>query len=140
MWEYFVVEGFNVVDTVQIINTRDSVGNDWKIYLTQKERYINPIEHKPFTQTFDFTIDTPARLILGPSGELRNVLVYRFDTQKGEHWVMFDNNAPPGGFRYELARVKDIYEDTLFDSRTTFVDMHYYLAQDSADTSGLSQK
>lgn len=141
MWEYWFYDGITL-DTTQIINIKDSASADGKIHLTQIRQFINPIEHNPYLDSLKYTIDTTAGEVFGrPAAfeELHNVLVYRFDVQPGDIWVMYDNNAPPGGFRYEMARVVEVYESVLFGTNRTFMAMHYYLAQDSTDTLGLTR-
>jgi len=130
MWEYWVYDGITL-DTAQIINVRDSVSLDGRIHLTQRHRFINPTMSEYFAL---YTIDTAAGEVFGPSGELWDVLIYRFDVQRGDQWVM----AERGG-AYEMARAGDVYEDMVFGRNTTFVQMQYYGAADSADTNGLAR-
>lgn len=136
MWEYRFWDGI-IVDTSQIINISDSVSTDGKIHLTQIRRFINPIDHNPYLDSLNYTIDTATGEVFGrlPAfEELRNVLVYKFDVEPGDQWVM----DTLGG--YEIARVTDIYDGVLFEMNTTFIQMHYYgAAADSADTAGLDR-
>ncbi|MGA9364302.1 MAG: T9SS type A sorting domain-containing protein [Bacteroidota bacterium] len=131
MWEYLVYDGIRV-DTAQNFNTKDSVSVDGKIHLTQQFRFIKPVTVGSFSE---YTLDTLTAEVIGPSGELGCVSVYRFNAQPGDQWVMKAYKS--GG--YEMARVKEIYEGVLFGANTTFMQIRYYLAQDSSDTIGLSR-
>ncbi len=131
MWEYYVIEGISVVDTFQIINIRDSVMANGKIYLTQNERFINPTSFNPV----HYIIDTAAQEVSGFNNFGDNIILYKFYAQQGDQWVMFPYII--GG--YEMARVNGIYQDILFGINTTFMDVYYYGAADSTDTTGLDR-
>lgn len=140
MWEYYVVEGINTVtDTAQIINVRDSLAADGTIHLTQHFRFINPVVHDPFIHVYEHRIDTVNGEVIGPSGELRDVPIYHFNVQQGDQWVMYDHNGPPGAFTYEMARVIETYDGIAFGHNTSFIEMRYYVAPDSTDTTGLDR-
>jgi hypothetical protein len=44
-----------------------------------------------------------------------------------------------GGFEFEIARVKNIFEDINFGHSSTHMEMNYYAAEDSTDTIGLDR-
>lgn len=136
LWEYRVSDGLTV-DTVQIINIKDSVSADGKIHLTQLHRFIYPIMYDPFRDFVEYTIDTVAQVVFGPLDPIPsiNVPIFRFNAQQGDKWVMYAHLG--GGF--EMARVRGVYDGILFDRTTTFMEMLYYGVADSADTLGLSR-
>jgi hypothetical protein len=136
MWEYWVIEGQTVVDTFQVINISDSVLPDGKIYLTQHERFINPI-HTEFY--WNYTIDTTAQEVYGYNGIVDNVILYKFYAQQGDQWVMYIYQDSTTVYGYEIARVKAVYQDKLFGITTTFMEMNYFGAADSTDTTGLDR-
>ncbi len=134
MWEYYVIEEISLVDTFQIFNIKDSVDENGIIHLTQYSRYINPIE--PFTYN-KFYIDTVNQFVYGNymGFGFDSVLIYKFNAKSGDQWVMMA--FPNGGG--EMARVTAIYQDNIFGINTTFMDMHYYGAADTTDTTGLDR-
>ncbi len=131
MWEYYVIEEFSVVDTFQIFNIKDSVDENSIIHLTQYSRYINPI------QSFyeKFYIDTVNQFVYGNSFNLDSVLIYKLNAKQGEQWVMMAYHNGGG----EMARVNSIYQGNLFGINTTFMDITYFGAADTTDTTGLER-
>jgi hypothetical protein len=139
MWEYWAVEG-PYLDTAQIINVKDSVLADGKIRLRQYNRLISPVRDEFYN---DYVIDTANTIVFQPfvTGDpprSTNVPIYKFNAQQGDQWVVYDYSTV-GGQGYEMARVKEIFEGIIFGRSTTFMVMHYFLAQDSTDTSGLDR-
>jgi len=138
MWEYYVVEDGVLVDTMQIINEKDSLLPDGTIYLTQRDlRFINPTNEGLIQ---NYIIDTSAQTVFGEHiGSIGIVKIYDFKSKANDQWVMFiyqDSNTVYG---YEMARVLNIYQDTLFGFQTTLMDMGYFYAFDSTDTTGLDR-
>lgn len=136
MWEYWVDDGVGG-DTIQIFNVKDSVLRDGKILLTQQRRFINPVMYEYFpTYAIDTADAEVFQLFVSDPPRSTNVPVHKFNIQQGDQWVLYAYQE--GG--YEMARVKDVYEDMVFDKITTFIQMHYYGAADSTDTLGLSRE
>jgi hypothetical protein len=137
MWEYYVVEEGVVFDTMQIINDKDSLLPDGTIYLSQRERFINPTTNG-LIQTY--IIDTSAQTVFGDHiGSIGEVKMYDFKSKANEQWVMFIYQDTITVYAYEMARVRSISQDTVFGFPTTRMSMRYYYAFDSTDTSGLSR-
>ncbi|MDL1878791.1 hypothetical protein FBQ85_27045 [Cytophagia bacterium CHB2] len=115
MWEYRAFGAYPFA-IAQIINVKDSVSADGKIHLTQLHRFIYPVccEDVMF---FPYVIDTAAAEVIGPSDELRNVPVYKFNVEEGDQWLL----TPRG----ETATVMGIKEGSLFDRNTTFMEIRY---------------
>ncbi len=136
MWEYLYFElGTPYVDTVQNFTISDSTDSQGNNYLTQYARSINPFGGPYlFLDTSYFTIDSSFN-VFGPYFyNYHNLLIYKLNANQGDQWVMEGDSG-----YYELARVKDKWNETLFDRETTFMRMHYYLAFDSTDTTGLDR-
>jgi len=129
MWEYFWVEP-GYPDTLQSFMFQDSVGIDGRIYATKDSRFINPVMH---FWTDRYVIDTTLKQVWGDLGYGFGVL-YKLDARQGDQWVMIDHG---GG--YEICRVVNVRQATLFGIPTIIKDYRYFLALDSTDTSGLSR-
>src|SRR5690606_31321147 len=139
MWEYYVVENLTVVDTFQIFNEKDSILSDGTIYLTQRERFINPTNEGVIQ---NYLIDTSSQKVYGYKiflDSLESYLLYDFKAIQGEQWVIFNYNFGGGSWDYEMARVRSIYQDINYGYNTTHMEMHYYLSEDSTDTTGLER-
>ena len=135
MWEYLYFEyGTTDVDTIQnftISNTTDAHGI---IHLTQFARRINPIQ-RPYLlyDTTRYWIDTINNFVWGKISEAGDsLLIYKLNANKGDKWIFIK-----GGF-YGMARVEDKWIDMLFGKETTFMKIHYYVAEDSTDTLGIN--
>src|SRR3990172_9155197 len=115
MWEYVTYLTPSISDTAQIINIKDSVSADGRIHLTQQHRFINPVRDEYFST---YTIDTTAGEIFGRSGELQNVLIFRFNVQEGDEWLM-----DPRG---EMATVMSINKGTIFGITSTVMEIRYH--------------
>ena len=134
MWEYVYFEfGTSDVYTVQNSTIFDSIDSQGLIHITQFARRINPIQ--PPLILYDTTrywIDTVNNYVYGRVFETDSLLAYKLNAQKGDQWIYIK-----GGF-YGIARVEDKWEDILFEKETTFMRVHYYVAEDSTDTLGIN--
>lgn len=143
MWEYIVYHAPGVTDTAQVLNIKDTVVSDGTIALTQYRRFIDPVVHDPYLDSLRYRVDTlnsqVFQLHVTDPKRDPNLPLYTFNIQPGDQWVLYDYSKI-GGVGYEVARVKDIYEGLLFGKSTSFVQFHYYLAQDSTDTLGLDRE
>jgi|SRR5690606_372268 len=138
MWEYYVVEDGVLKDTLQIINEKDSLLPDGTIYLTQRTRFINPTNEGLIE---NYLIDTSKQKVFGYNyflDSLESYLLYDFNAKQGEQWIIYNYNLG-GGFEFEIARVKNIFEDINFGHSSTHMEMNYYAAEDSTDTIGLDR-
>lgn len=145
MWEYFLYEpGYH--DTLQNFNIKDSVDTEGTIFVTQSARRINPIQPPYlFLDTAYYTIDSSYNvyghyLQGGPGAE--NLLVYKLDAKQGDQWVVQIHQDSINIYGYEMARVREVWEDELFFGSgvyTIFKAYAYFYAQDSTDTLGLGR-
>ncbi len=142
MWEYFW-DDFQYPDTVQNFNIHDSVDSGGNNYLTQFGRRINPIEWAVlFPDTGYYKIDTNFNVFGpymqgGPGAE--NLLIYKLNANLGDQWVLYTHQDSTTIYGYEMARVREVWEDVLFGKQVTFKYIHYYFADESTDTLGLGR-
>jgi hypothetical protein len=141
MWEYFYFEfGTSDVDTVQNFIVSDSIDSKGIIHITQKARRINP-DARPLIlwDSVQYWIDTVNNFVYGRGSEIGfdSLLVYKLDASQGEQWVM--EIHPGTGYIYEMARVINKGEGTIFGKETTIMQIEYYLAPDTSDTTGLGR-
>src|SRR5690606_33857029 len=139
MWEYYVLEEGVIVDTMQIINEKDSLLPDGTIYLTQRDViFLNPTNEGLIQ---NYLVDTSNQKVYGYNyfiDSLESYLLNDFEAKQGDQWLIYNYNFG-GGFDYEMARVRSIYQDINFGYNTTHMEMHYYLSEDSTDTTGLER-
>lgn len=127
MWEYYAF-GDVVNDTLQVIVTLDSIGQDGFTYFKHKRQYIDPIQPPPFPWWENFWQDTSANIFASGLGSFKR-LMYKLNAPIGQLWIVEDYG---GG--YDIARVEDVYPDTLFGAPTTIKEIWYYGTE---DTSGI---
>lgn len=127
MWEYYFTDLVDD-DTIQVFVIEDSVDQEGNHYVTQAARSINPIAPPSFFfwDTTEYIVDTLNQVWMG------SLLIYKLNAQKGEQWVLWGD---PGN--YQIARVTEVKEDTVFGIPTISKSFEYYLAADSTDTTGL---
>jgi hypothetical protein len=135
MWEYLYTEfGTPNKETVQVLTVSDSMDSQGVIYVTQHAKRINPIGSPIFfLDTMNFAIDSID--VYGPyfqNYEYR--LVYKLNAKQGDQWVVEGDSG-----YYEIARIEEKWEGSLFGRQTTFMGVMYYLASDSIDTTGLGR-
>jgi hypothetical protein len=137
MWEYLYFEfGTPYTDTVQNFTISDSTDSQGIIHITQYARRINPIGGPYFfTDTTKYRIDTVNNYVFGNAVELFDVLVYKLNAKQGEQWVIGTHIG--GG--YEIARVVNKREGVILGKETTIMQIEYYGAADSSDTTGLDR-
>ena len=137
MWEYFYDDYSPMyVDTLQNFTIFDSTDSRGIIYIKQHSQFINPI--KPgWPDTNRYWIDTVNNYVWGKTIGRDSALIYKLNAQKGEQWVVW-NYTQQDGRGYEIARIKDKWEGSIFGKTTTFLGITYYYTQDSTDTTGYS--
>jgi len=144
MWEYYF-DDLEYPDTVQVFNIKDSVDSDGNIYVRQFARRINPIQYPLlFPDTATYIIDTSFNVWAPPSiyGSplTENFIMYKLNAKKGDQWIIYDYASGIGGNGYEIARLREVWEDELFFGSgitTIFKRFIYYYSIDSTDTLGL---
>lgn len=131
MWEYLYAAPPQF-DTMQIFTIYDSVDIAGNIYITQTQRYINPIT--PVTFYFDtmyFRIDT-LNQVWGRAFEEEYALTYKLNSVQGEKWIV-ENNEPT----YVMGRIGIIDSIEIFNQKFLYMNTYYYITQDTLDTLGL---
>lgn len=142
MWEYFYFE-FGTVDfdTVQNFIVSDSTDSQGFIHIKQKARRINPIARPLILwDSVSYWIDTVNNFVYGRGSEIGfdSLLVYKLDASQGEKWVMYIH--PGTGYIYEMSRVVNKGKGIILGKETTIMQIEYYLAPDSSDTTGLGRR
>jgi len=143
MWEYYF-DDLEYPDTVQMFNIKDSIDFEGNIFVTQFARRINPIQEPLlFSDTTTYKIDTSFNVFAPPSYGggpfiMEDFILYKLDAKQVDQWVIYDYSKV-GGNGYELARVREVWEDELFGKQTTFKYITYYYSEDSTDTLGLDR-
>ena len=66
-----------------------------------------------------------------------NLLIYKLNANLGDQWVLYTHQDSSTIYGYEMARVREVWEDVLFGKQVTFKYINYYYAFDSTDTTGL---
>jgi hypothetical protein len=128
LWEYFVLDGVGN-DTIQDRIIFDSTDIQGTSHIRVDRRTLNPSGPAINTPWFDeYKIDTLGR-VFASGYYWRNRLHYKLDAQIGEMWI-----ASYYDVGYEIAKVRDIYRDTLFGISTTFKVIGYSSTQDTSDT------
>jgi len=131
MWEYLYAAPPQF-DTMQIFTIYDSVDIAGNIYLTQTQRYINPIT--PVTFYFDtmyYRIDT-SNQVWGRAFEEEYALAYKLNGKQGDKWII-ENNEPT----YVMGRIGKIDTMGIFGKSYLTMNTYYYITQDTTDTLGL---
>lgn len=131
MWEYLHADP-PFFDTLQIFTVYDSVDIYGNIYLTQTQRYINPIT--PVTFYFDtmyFRIDT-LNQVWGRAFEEENRLTYKLNGVQGDKWIV-ENHEPT----YVMGRIGKRDSVNIFGQKILYMNTYYYITQDTTDTLGL---
>lgn len=128
LWEYDIW-GY---DTLQSWVAMDSTDQNDVRHVKIDARSIMPIG-PAFFPAFkgDYQIDTSYRVfqVFG-GGERSNV--YRLDASAGDQWVV------SGSGPYYIARVTDVYQDVQFGQTVWFMGVHYFSANDSTDSLGIT--
>jgi len=127
MWEYYVV-GDNLFEIMQVMVISDSVGQDSFSYFQHYRQFINPPRPSPIPWWENFWQDTSGNVFASGLGSSKR-LMYKLNTPKNKLWIVEDLG---GG--YNIARVEDIYPDTLLGVPTTVKAIGYYATQDTTDT------
>lgn len=134
MWEYYYFESNTPYqDTVQNFTISNSIDTDGNIHINQYARSISPIQYPYlFMDTTKYLIDTVSNYVYDITFD--TTLVYKLNAHQGDKWVI----KPIIGGGYEMARVR-IYQDILFGHKMPFMEIGYYGAPDSTDTTGLAR-
>ena len=136
MWQYFYFESNTpYVDTIQNFTIFDSIDSLNIIHITQYARSINPIKSPYlFLDTNYYSINSES-YVFGPYlFDYHNLLLYKLNAKIGDQWVIEKK-----GLDYEIARVQNIYEGSIFGNIVSFMELHYFGARDSTDTTGLDR-
>lgn len=128
MWEYYVI-GDNLFEIMQVIVVSDSVGQDSFSYFQHYRQFINPPRPTSIPWWENFRQDTSANIFASGLG-YSNRLMYKLNAPKKNLWIVTDL----GGGCYDIARVEDIYPDTLFGIPTTVKGIAYYSTCDTTDS------
>jgi hypothetical protein len=127
-WEYFVLNGVGN-DTMQVWVTLDSTDQNGITYVQHHLQVINPTGPPLNNPWYDhYRIDTANQVYAGDQYFVRR-LQYKLNAGIGEIWV-----ADTFEGWYNIARVKEIYIDTLYGNPKTFKEIWYYGTQDTSDT------
>lgn len=137
MWEYYYYDGPMSVDTLQNFTIFDSTEPNGIIFMKQSAQFINPT--RPSTAVLEDTakywIDIVNNNVWGRDKYIGDSsLIYKLNVNKGEQWIV--SNVEFDTSYYQIARVTNKWKDTLFSKPTTFMNISYYIAQDSTDTTG----
>lgn len=136
MWEYFWYDT-QFPDTLQNFNIKDSIDAEGNIYLWQSARFINPILPPALLgDTSFYKIDTSFNVFC-LTCPIENQFLYKLNAQKDEQWVVHIYQDSISIYGFEMARVREVWNDELFGTQTTFKNYMYYYAPDSTDTLGL---
>ena len=137
MWKYSYSDG-PYFGTLQNLNIKDSTDSEGNIYLTQSARFINPIESPVLLNNLiTYKIDTINNFVYGAMDQASNALLYKLNANLGDKWVIWDYQSSNG---FEMVRVNEIKEVTLFGIPTILKGYVFYFAFDSTDTTGLVRK
>ncbi len=128
MWEYYVLYDGGGLDTLQVLVTVDSVGQDGFHYFEHERRLIDRDPIPLFTWWENFRQDSLNQIYTGLA-HFYDRLHYRLNAPVGKLWIVKDLGAG-----YEIARVEDSYPDTIFGIPTTIKEIGYYATQDTSDT------
>ncbi|MFN7015372.1 MAG: T9SS type A sorting domain-containing protein, partial [Bacteroidia bacterium] len=139
-WEYLWLET-GYPDTIVSLSVFDSVDNKGQKIAIFDSYFINPI--KPPVMLPDsgtYIIDSSLNVFTNaePIGYQEYALIYKLNGIQGEQWVIYDYSQI-GGQGYEIARIKEINDTTLFGIRTKLMWIEYFYAPDSTDSSGLDR-
>lgn len=139
-WEYLWLESccYDTIVSLSIFDTTDSEGRKVAVF---NSYFINPI--KPPVMLPDsgtYIIDSSLNVFTNaePIGYQEYALIYKLNGIQGEQWVMYDYSHSGNG-PFEIARIKEIIDTTLFGVGTKLMWMNYFLATDSTDTIGLDR-
>lgn len=136
MWECFYSDGPMYVNTLQIFNIKDSTDSEGNIYLSQSVRFINPIESPVLLNNLTtYKIDIINNFVYGPIEQTSNALLYKLNANLGDKWFIWDYQ----GNGFEMVRVNELKEITLFGFTTILKGFVFYFAFDSTDTTGLDR-
>lgn len=130
MWEYYVI-GDNLFDTLQVIVVSDSVGQDSFRYFQHQRQFLKPVQPSPITWWENFRRDTLNQVFTGLL-HFYDRLQYKLNAPNGKLWIVKDL----GGGANDIAKVKNIYPDTIFGVSTTVKEVWYYFAEDTTDSTG----
>ncbi|PIW69088.1 MAG: hypothetical protein COW08_09025 [Ignavibacteriales bacterium CG12_big_fil_rev_8_21_14_0_65_30_8] len=136
LWEYFYSDGPMYTDTLQNLNIKDSTDSEGNIYLTQSAWRINPTQSPILLNSLEtYKIDTANNFVFGAIEQNNNALLYKLNANLGDKWVIFDYQ----GNGFEMVRVDEIKEITLFGYTTILKSFVFYFTSDSTDTTGLDR-
>ncbi|MBI5661986.1 MAG: T9SS type A sorting domain-containing protein [Ignavibacterium album] len=139
-WEYLWLET-GYPDTIVSLSVFDSVDNEGQKIAIFDSYFINPI--KPPVMLPDsgiYIIDSSLNVFTNaePIGYQEYALIYKLNGIQGEQWVMYDYSHSGNG-PFEIARIKEISDATLFGIKTKLMWIDYFYAPDSTDTTGLGR-
>jgi len=139
MWEYFYDDYSPMyVDTLQNFTIFVSADSNGIIFMKQHALFINPKTNPAVLEdTAKYWIDTVNNYVWGRDKDQGDSsLIYKLNVNMGEQWVVFDYGKL-GGSNFQIARVTNKWKDTSFNKPTTFMNIYYYIAKDSTDTTGI---
>jgi hypothetical protein len=139
-WEYLWLESccYDTIVSFSVFDTTDSEGRKIAVF---DSYFINPIAPPAMlpdsgTYIIDSSLNVFSNYAIMGYNEYE--LIYKLNGIQGEQWVMYDYSQI-GGQGYEMARITEINDTTLFGLTTKLMWIFYYYATDSTDTIGLGR-
>jgi hypothetical protein len=139
-WEYYWIES-SYPDTIVSLSVFDSTDNEGRKIAVFDSYFINPITPPALLpDSGTFIIDTNLNVFSNwaPLGYNEYSLIYKLNGNQGDQWVIYDYSQI-GGEGYEMARIREIYDDVVLGTQTKIMDVLYYYSVDSTDTTGLER-
>jgi Secretion system C-terminal sorting domain len=141
-WEYdFLAGPFGQPDTIVSFSVFDSTNNQGNKISIFDSHFINPIAPPVMLPDSGmYIIDSSYNVFSNaePIGYNEYSLIYKLNGVQGDQWVIY-NYSLIGGLGYEMARIKEIYNDIVLGVPTELMLIHYFYAPDSTDTTGLGR-
>jgi hypothetical protein len=127
MWEYYFTD-FIDDDTVQVFVIADTLDSLGSHHVTQAARAINPVVPHTyhFPDTGEYILDTLGQVFSIAHGGL----LYKLHANRNDIWIV----RLLGGTMYEIAKVKNVSQDTLFSVPIITKEIWYYFTEDTTDT------
>jgi hypothetical protein len=139
-WEYYWIET-SYPDTIVSLSVFDSVDNQGRKIAVFDSYFINPIVPPALLPDSGiYIIDTNLNVFSNhtPTNCAQEYdLMHKLNGKQGDQWIICDYGG--SGFRYEMARIREIKDDVVLGIQTKIMDVLYYLAEDSTDTTGLER-
>jgi hypothetical protein len=129
VWEYYDVDEF-IVDTIRATSHIDSIDFAGNIYVSIK--HIS-LRLGIYMHTDYYKIDTLNNVWGG-----YNVLSYKLYANLGDQWVAY-TYGDSGEYGYEIIRVVEEEEGSIFGIQTNFKTYLNFYSTDSTDTIGMSR-